>query len=350
MEIYEYLRELLPIPSLSWKEDGISAYVISRMSEFGYVFRDDSIGNLLFYRSLRGPKVMLATHMDTVALANEPHVLENDEYFYTDGRTALGADDKASIAALLKAAESSPDALFLFTRAEETGCQGSAKLTPDFFRDFDIKAVFVLDASGEVGTAITAAPGKDVIDITITGKTAHAGFAPESGINAIQTAAVAISRTATGRIDEETTCNLGTLMAPGSINVVPDKATYSYEVRSRSDEKRIKKTEEIIYNAEHAAIESGAKCEVSRKTLYLPYSVTADDASLKIAEKAIEAIGRKMDVKSTSGGSDTNNLRTIGLDAITLSVGYENPHSVNERMPKKELEALAKLASSLLSL
>ena len=193
MEIYEYLRELLPIPSLSWKEDGISAYVISRMSEFGYVFRDDSIGNLLFYRSLRGPKVMLATHMDTVALANEPHVLENDEYFYTDGRTALGADDKASIAALLKAAESSPDALFLFTRAEETGCQGSAKLTPDFFRDFDIKAVFVLDASGEVGTAITAAPGKDVIDITITGKTAHAGFAPESGINAIQTAAVAIS-------------------------------------------------------------------------------------------------------------------------------------------------------------
>ena len=310
MEISEYLRDLLPIPSLSWKEDGMSAYIIHKMTEYGYVFRDDSVGNLLFYRSVSGEKTMLATHMDTVALANEPHVLENEEYFYTDGRTALGADDKAAIAAMLKAAESSPDALFLFTRAEELGCQGSKKLTMDFFRDFTIKAVFVLDASGKVGTVINAA----------------------------------------GRIDEETTCNLGVFMAPGSVNVVPDTASYSYEVRSQRDEKRIKKSDEIVENAEKAASETGAECEISRHTLYLPYTIDSDSTPLKMAEKAITSIGRTMIVKKTSGGSDTNNLRTLGLDALTLSIGYENPHSVKERISKEELEALSQLVSSILSL
>lgn len=349
MEISEYLRDLLPIPSLSWKEDGMSAYIIHKMTEYGYVFRDDSVGNLLFYRSVSGEKTMLATHMDTVALANEPHVLENEEYFYTDGRTALGADDKAAIAAMLKAAESSPDALFLFTRAEELGCQGSKKLTMDFFRDFTIKAVFVLDASGKVGTVINAAPGKDIIDITMHGKTAHAGFTPEDGINAIQAAAIAISRVETGRIDEETTCNLGVFMAPGSVNVVPDTASYSYEVRSQRDVKRIKKSDEIVENAERAASETGAECEISRRTLYLPYTIDSDSTPLKMAEKAIASIGRTMIVKKTSGGSDTNNLRTLGLDALTLSIGYENPHSVKERISKEELEALSQLVSSILS-
>ena len=119
MTIYEHLRSLLAIPSPSWREDGVSAYIIDRMTECGYAFRDDECGNLLFWRSMDGPKPMLCCHMDTVERALEPHVLEDDEAFFTDGLTALGADDKAAIAAVLAAAEDRPDALFLFTRAEE---------------------------------------------------------------------------------------------------------------------------------------------------------------------------------------------------------------------------------------
>ena len=348
MDAIEHFRNLLAIPSLSWKEDGISAYIIGKMEEYGYHFRDDEAGNLLFYRTAEGRKVMLSSHMDTVERASEPHVLENESTFYTDGHTALGADDKAAIAAMLTAAEKKPDALFLFTRAEELGLQGSAKLRKEFFLPFDIAAAYIFDASGPVGSCITSAPGKDTIEITMLGRTSHAGFAPEKGINAIKAAARAIDLTAVGRIDDETTCNIGSFMAQGSANVVPDKAVYVAEVRSLSNGKREAKSREIKANAEKAASEYGAECRAVIRNLYQPYTIDEDNPALRRAVDAIAAAGRKPVLKATAGGSDTNNIRRLGIDAITLSAGYENAHSVNEKIEKEEIKALVRLAEALI--
>lgn len=347
MTIYEHLRSLLAIPSPSWREDGVSAYIIDRMTECGYAFRDDECGNLLFWRSMDGPKPMLCCHMDTVERAVEPHVLEDDETFFTDGLTALGADDKAAIAAVLAAAEDRPDALFLFTRAEELGLQGSAKLKKEFFMPFDISGAYVLDAEGDVGTCIISAPGKSRIELTIHGRTAHAGFSPEDGINAAKAAAVAVAAAPTGRIDDETTCNIGSLMAPGSTNIVPDAATAIYEVRSLSDEKRRKVSDEIVGCFRKAAGACGATLEEHLTELYSPYSLDRSDPALGKAMEAIRGIGREARLKATAGGSDANCIRRLGIDAITLSIGYENAHSVSERIAKESMEELLRLIRKL---
>lgn len=349
MNVFDHFRNLVAIPSPSWKEDGVSSYIIMRMTEYGYVFKDDECGNLLFWNNPEGEKIMIVCHMDTVERALEPHMLEDEEYFYTDGRTALGADDKAAIAAVLDIASRKPDALFLFTRAEELGLQGSAKLDKSFFSQFSIMAAYILDAAGSVGTAIISAPGKNRIEITMTGRTAHAGFCPEKGINAIKAAARAVDLSPSGRIDDETTCNVGSFIAPGSTNIVPDKATVVYEVRSLSNEKRKRVSDEIIMNAKKAAEESGAECRTELFDLYSPYVIQDTDRALIRAMDAAEAIGREGRTKATSGGSDANNIRNLGLDAITLCIGYENAHSVNERIAKSEMEALTDLLSALLN-
>ncbi len=348
MNVFEHFRNLVALPSPSWREEGVSAYVIARMTEYGYYFRDDAVGNLLFWKNPTGDKVMFVCHMDTVERAVNAHMLEDDDHFFTDGHTALGADDKAAIAAVLTAAEKYPDALFLFTRAEELGLRGSAKLEKSFFSPFDISSAYILDAAGDVGTAIISAPGKNIIELSITGRTAHAGFSPEKGINAIKAAAMAVASTPTGRIDEETTCNVGSFIAPGSTNIVPDKATVIYEVRSLSNEKRKTLSETIIRNAKCAAEETGAECKAELKELYEPYIIAETDKALIRAVEAAETIGKEPRTKATSGGSDANNLRTLGLDAITLSIGYENAHSVNERIAKSEMEALVAFITALI--
>ena len=181
MDSVEYFRTLLSIPSPSWKEDGMSSFITRTMTSFGYRFVDDAVGNLLFFLPGAGERPMLASHMDTVPLALTPHVIETGTHFMTDGNTALGADNKATTAAMLAAAEKHLNACFLFTRAEEVGLQGSKKLTAEFFAPFRISMAFVPDAEGHVGTVITSAPGKDTINTVINGRTAHAGFSPESG-------------------------------------------------------------------------------------------------------------------------------------------------------------------------
>ncbi len=349
MNVFEHFRNLVSIPSPSWKEDGVSSYIISRMTEHGYFFRDDAAGNLLFWNNPTGAKTMIVCHMDTVERAVEAHMLEDDGYFFTDGHTALGADDKAAIAAVMTIASKHPDALFLFTRAEELGLRGSARLEKSFFEPFSVNEAYILDAAGDVGTAIISAPGKNRIEITMLGRTAHAGFSPEKGINAIKAAAKAVAMSPTGRLDEETTCNVGSFMAPGSTNIVPDKASVVYEVRSLSDEKRQRVSEEIIAAAKKAAAEDGAECRTELLDLYSPYIIEESDPALMKAAEAAEAIGRDARTKPTSGGSDANNLRKLGIDAITLCIGYENAHSVNERIAKKEMEALVSFLSALLS-
>ena len=347
MDSVEYFRTLLSIPSPSWKEDGMSSFITRTMTSFGYRFVDDAVGNLLFFLPGAGERPMLASHMDTVPLALTPHVIETGTHFMTDGNTALGADNKATTAAMLAAAEKHLNACFLFTRAEEVGLQGSKKLTAEFFAPFRISMAFVPDAEGHVGTVITSAPGKDTINTVINGRTAHAGFSPESGRNAIQAAAIAISRSPSGRIDEETTCNIGMISGGNSTNTVPDRAEYRYEVRSLDDSKRNRISSLIISEAERAAEEMECTADIIRTELYSPYIIPGDSKAKATVKTAIEALGMEYGEKATSGGSDTNNIRALGIDAITLTSGYEHPHSTKERIEKAQLIALERLLSAL---
>ena len=238
MTAEDFFRKLIMLPSPSWHEEEAAAYIRKAMEGYGYFLKEDGHGNMLFYRSTEGEKLMFAAHMDTVDKAVSPAAVETEDCFMTDGTTALGADDKCAVAAMLASAAAGPDVLFLFTVAEERGLEGSAMISREFLQPFRIAATFIFDIEGEVGRAASSAPGKAYIHLSFHGKSAHAGFEPEKGRSALLAAAAAALAIPSGRIDADTTANIGSIRSGGSINVVPDLAEMEAEARSSSMEKQ----------------------------------------------------------------------------------------------------------------
>ncbi len=346
----DFFRKLIMLPSPSWHEEEAAAYIRKAMEGYGYFLKEDGHGNMLFYRSTEGEKLMFAAHMDTVDKAVSPAAVETEDCFMTDGTTALGADDKCAVAAMLASAAAGPDVLFLFTVAEERGLEGSAMISREFLQPFRIAAAFIFDIEGEVGRAASSAPGKAYIHLSFHGKSAHAGFEPEKGRSALLAAAAAALAIPSGRIDADTTANIGSIRSGGSINVVPDLAEMEAEARSSSMEKLEALMGEIISKAETAAARHGNTVESECRILYRPYSIDADALSMRLARESSAMIGRDFSASPTSGGSDANSLQALGIDAIVLSAGYIAPHSVSERIMKKELQALKEQIDALCSL
>ena len=336
MTTEDYFRELLHIASPSKQEEKMRERLEEHFIGLGYEERKDEYGNVLFYLTDEGEKIMFSGHMDTVPNAVVPHPVDDGIWWRTDGTTALGADDKAAVAAMMKAAEEKTDKfIWLFCISEETGLYGSSVIKKEFFDGFDIKFSYILDANGHVGKIYSSAPGKKRLTIIFKGKTAHAGFEIEKGINAIELAAKFITSIETGRLKDGSTLNIGSLIAEGVSNIVPPKATLVLESRSL-DNARL---EEIISNAEKTAREINPDCGIIREDLYGAYCHPDDSPLVKFA---LEKSGEK-ETFMTLGGSDANNLCTLGYPALVLGIGYEGAHSINECIKKEDLDNIRKL-------
>ena len=183
-----------------------------------------------------------------------------------------------------------------------------------FLQPFRIAAAFIFDIEGEVGRAASSAPGKAYIHLSFHGKSAHAGFEPEKGRSALLAAAAAALAIPSGRIDADTTANIGSIRSGGSINVVPDLAEMEAEARSSSMEKLEALMGEIISKAETAAARHGNTVESECRILYRPYSIDADALSMRLAMESAAMIGRDFSASPTSGGSDANSLQALGID------------------------------------
>lgn len=339
----------MALPSPSRDEKLVSSYVKNHMEAYGYCCKEDKTGNLLFYKDTSGKKTLFACHMDTVPLAVNAHLVETEEEFRTDGTTALGADDKAAIAVLLDIAQNTnSDFALLCLCAEEIGLYGSRQLEKDFFSPLDIECCYVLDAQQDVGTIVTSAIGKSRLSLKFIGKSAHAGFAPEKGINAIKMAALFCSEVEVGRLAPCTTLNIGSFISEGSTNVVPEEAEVMLEVRSDSDEERFSIIDSLIKRAKTISSEANGDVSILHEDLYSPYSIDTSSQIIQRARKAIEKIGRNYTEKSTTGGSDANNLNKLGIESIVLTSGYYNAHSKSEYIKKKELFALKRLTEEIL--
>ncbi len=345
MDLFESFRRLVAIPSPSWKEDEVAIYIKEKMADLCYSYDEDACGNLLFYRSKDRKRPLFSAHMDTVDKAVNARLIETEDSFSADG-TALGADDKAAIAAMLKAAETA-DAFFLFTRAEEKGVEGSRHMTKEFLSSFPIGPAFIFDIEGPAGKVAVSAPGKATLCFTFHGRAAHAGFEIEKGRSALLAACSAALSIKTGQLDDDTTANIGSMNVSGSTNCVPDLASFTMEIRSLSQQRLQEAVNAAIKAAEKAAAEYGNTMEISVENSYHPYALPEGDQALEEAEAAAAAIGRKLIRERTFGGSDANNLRSLGLDAIVLSAGYENPHSADERISKKELTLVYQMILAL---
>jgi len=362
--LIESFMELVKIDSVSREEKKIADFLVKKLKDLGLEVIVDQAGKKVRSNSgniiahLKGNKdkvipIMFSAHMDTVVPGNNINPLCDGEKIVSDGKTILGADDKAAIAALLEALYiikekniSHGDIEIIFSICEEIGLHGAKNLDLSQLKS---KIGFILDAGGEVGGITTSAPSQNSIEFIIRGKASHAGAEPEKGINAIQVAGYILSRMKLGRIDEETTTNIGIISGGSATNIVPDKVILKGEARSRNEEKLDKCTGELKKTIEDTAKEFKAKTEIKIKKEYDCYSLSSNDRIVKIAIKAAKKIGLLSSFNASGGGSDANVFNKKGLSSVALAVGMEKVHTVDEYILVKNLKNTAEYVLSIIN-
>ncbi|WP_246944713.1 tripeptidase T [Bacillus pinisoli] len=355
--------ELVQVDSETKFEAEISKVLKEKFTELGVdVFDDETMevtghgaGNLIC--TLQGTKasvdpIYFTSHMDTVVPGKGIKPSVQDGYVVTDGTTILGADDKAGLAAMLEAVKVLKEnniphgtIQFIITVGEESGLVGAKALDPE-----RVIAIFgyALDSDGKVGNIIVAAPTQAKVKATILGKTAHAGVAPEKGVSAITIASKAISRMPLGRIDEETTANIGRFEGGQQTNIVCDRVDILAEARSLVGEKMEAQVQKMKEAFESAAEEMGGRAEVEVTVMYPGFKYGEGDHVVEVARRASASIGRTSELQKSGGGSDANVIAGHGIPTVNLAVGYEEIHTTNERMPIEELVKTAELVVAII--
>ncbi|MGL4819233.1 MAG: M20/M25/M40 family metallo-hydrolase, partial [Bacilli bacterium] len=295
--------------------------------------------------------IFFTCHMDTVVpgVGIKPSI--EGDYIVSDGTTILGADDKAGITALLEAIEvmkeqnvAHGEIQLIITVGEETGLIGAKAFDP---KHLTAKMGFALDSDGKVGEIVVAAPTQSRVSVVVHGKTAHAGVAPEKGVSAITMAAKAISRMPLGRIDSETTANIGRFQGGTQTNIVCDHVEILAEARSLVGEKMEKQVLAMKEAFESAASEMGGSVTFDSDVMYPSFKYTDGDEVVEVAKRAAEAIGRTPSLHQSGGGSDANVFNGHGVPTVNLAIGYEEIHTKNERMPITELKKAAEMVVAI---
>ncbi len=344
--------ELVQIDSETKYETEIAKVLTKKFEALGVeVFEDDTksvtgygAGNLICM--LKGTKadvdtIYFTSHMDTVTPGKGIKPAIEDGYVVSDGTTILGADDKAGLAAMFEAIrvlkeKNIPHGTiqFIITVGEESGLIGAKAINPELIT---AKYGYTLDSDEQVGNICVAAPFQTKITVTVHGKTAHAGVAPEKGVSAITIASKAIANMPLGRIDEETSANIGRFEGGTQTNIVCDKVHILAEARSLVREKLDAQVAKMKEAFESAAKEMNGRVEIQTELMYSGYKFTHGDEVVEIAKRAAQKINRTTNLFKSGGASDGNIFNGYGIHTVDLAIGYENIHTTEERIPVTEL-------------
>lgn len=315
---------------------------------------DGNCGNVIAYTkgTVQGPTMMLSAHMDSVEPCGGIEPQLKDGIITSVGDTILGGDDKAGVVAILEALRIINEQKIqhgpiqvLFTVAEEGGLNGSKNIEPSLLKaDFG----YALDSSGAPGEIIIMAPGQNNITAVIHGKKAHAGIAPEDGINAIVVAGKCLAEMNYGRIDVETTANIGLIHGGIATNIVPDRVEVECEARSRNMEKLALQTKHMKETFEGVAQANGARAEVSVAQSYGPYVLAEDALVVTLAVAAAQSIDLVPEIRATGGGSDANFFNNYGVPTAVLGVGMNKVHTADEYIKEVDLYNSAELVIALI--
>ena len=290
--------DLVRIDNPSGHEQEVARYCSARLAALGFSLESDSAGNLFAKRQDakrqdakrpgRGQPLMVNAHMDSVQPCMGIKPVVDGDTIHSDGTTILGADDRASVAAILEALQvlveeklAAPPLEVVLTVCEEMGLKGVREMD---FSHITAKEGVTLDHEGPAGGIVIAAPYQDRLLVTIHGKMAHAGVAPEQGISAIRVAAEAIAAMPLGRIDPETTSNIGIIHGGSARNVVPGRVDVEGEARSRNEAKLKKQTGAMVHAFEEAAARHGARAELTVTRNYHGFRVRGGKRSVAAAD------------------------------------------------------------------
>jgi tripeptide aminopeptidase len=303
------------------------------------------------------PSVLLCAHMDTVPLEASVEPVLNDGVWENANEGVLGADNKAAVAVLLTLArrahrESSAGAGFpcdielLFTVGEERSLAGA--------RAFDASCLrssfgYVFDHSSPIGEVILSSPSHHRLHATFRGAAAHAGVRPEQGRSAILAAARAVADMRLGRIDAQTTANVGTIAGGTAINVVPERCSILAEVRAQREERAEEMIAELLDCVHEAANLPECECDVdvTVERTFRGYRTSPSTPVVRAAESALRSCGHEPVRVASGGASDANALIAAGLPVVNLANGTERNHEPGERVSAAALEAMLEIALAL---
>lgn len=358
----ECFLSLARLDSLSFHEMRVAYRLKIELQALGFEVTEDGAGahygsecgNL--FGILRGtserPPVLFSAHMDTVApgLAKKPQLAGGR--ITSDGTTVLGADDICGIVEILEGirlAKQDPaghgDIEVLFTVGEETYGKGAAVF--DFSR-IRAKDAYVLDMSGPPGAAARKAPSIISFAAEVKGRAAHAGFAPDTGISALQAAAKAIARIPQGHVSDQTTLNVGTIEGGAAGNIVPQQVRCSGEVRSFDHEEALRTADRIRDTFREECKQSGAELAYDQTVHIRAYETPEDAPVCRRFRAACRQLGLPGQLKATHGGSDNNIFAQKGLSGIVLSCGMYRTHSTEEYTSIGDLARGARLVAAII--
>ena len=337
--VLDYLRSL----RLEVHEDGVGARIGSTMGNVLCRLEPSDGGGLpLFF----------CAHLDTVPPEGpiEP-VVGEDGVVRNSGATILGADNKAAVASMLEAVarlidEGRPHrgVELLFTPKEEVGLVGAQAF--DTSR-LTARVGYVYDHAGKIGEVVLGAPHQRKLDVRFRGRAAHAGMYPEEGRSAIAAAARAIADFRLGRLDEETSANVGRIEGGTARNVVPERCWFSAEARSHDERKLADVVQEMIDTVTYSATLSECEVETEIAPASRGYRFRRDDLPVRLAAAALERSGREPSYILSGGGADANVFNQRGLQCLNLANGMTDIHTPEEHIAVADLEGMVDVTLAL---
>lgn len=354
-EIIDKFIELVEIDSISKEEKEMANKLKLELENLGFKVKEDNAakniggnsGNII--AELEGddslPTILLSAHMDRVTPGKGIKTKVKDGYIYSKGETVLGGDDIIGVISIIEAVKklqeenyAHPNLIVVFSVAEEIGLLGSKNIDFNHIKKADYG--IVIDADGSIGKIINKAPGQKKFNAVVKGQAAHAGMEPEKGVNAIKIASHAISEMPVGRIDEETTANIGVIRGGSASNIVPDLVELEGELRSHSEEKLLSQTEKMKDILIHYADKLNGSIEFDIEQLYESFEIDKNEEIIKIVKDAADKTKLSFELTSSGGGSDANIFNSKGLSTINLASAMENVHSSDERVKISNLLSL----------
>ena len=329
------LIDLIRIDSPSGEEDAMDREVSARLQNLGFKIHHDSFNNVIGKLPGDGEPLLLSAHLDTVDPGRGIKPALDGDFLRSDGSTILGGVCKAGVTIVLEAlasvVESGADHLpveVVFTRHEEGGLVGAHHLD---FNLVSAKRGVVFDGEGPVSRVSVAAPSQNVVTANILGRAAHAGVEPENGISAIIIAAEILTRLPLGRIDEETTANVGRIEGGLKRNIIPEHVFLDGEIRSRDNDKLdyySQQFREVFQEAASRHPEAQVSLEILNS--YQAYSIDATHPAVATISRALAEIGLEPRLEGTGGGSDANIFIHQGIVAPPVGIGVRSFHTTQE--------------------
>jgi tripeptide aminopeptidase len=356
----ETFEALCRIESPTGSERPLADWIARELSQIGLTVEEDGAGvpagsdagNLLARIPGRQPRsILLCAHMDTVPLTASVEPVLRDGGWENANAGILGADNKAAVAVLIELARrlrsgggGEVGLELLFTVCEENGLHGA--------KAFDVACLssefgYVFDHASPLGEIVVASPTYQRISAEIRGRAAHAGLQPEQGRSAIAAAARGIAAMTLGRLDAETTANIGTIAGGTAANVVPERCRLAGEVRGLDEDRVQEVVTGLIDALQDAADAAECDLDVTVERMFTAYRTRPSAPEIAVAERALRATGYEPRLIATGGGSDANAFQVAGFACVNVANGTEHPHEPDERVSVDALEGTLELAIAL---